>query len=609
MSGTIGQVFLPSSPGTPVGRFQFIASREGGREVEVGTPVSADTSEGTVVGMVVDMRTVGTQSDAVAAELAGTQVARLGESVVAEVQVLSSERMRPVRAGSVRPASAREIAAATGATSMRKQVPAGVVELGGGGFAPVAFDFDFLLGPQAAHMLVGGLSGLAAKTSYMGVLLASALAAAGESEDRVAALIFNVKGEDLIYLDQKPEKEFSLSEADLAIYAALGVPPEPFADVTVFAPALPASSEGTLSPRRDALRIGWDLALIWPYLRHFLGDVVFEDEKIASFLSEFETFCLRSRDTLNKVTTFNQLESWFADRLREAEESESMYAWRSHHKATVWRLRRMLMGLRPRAGGLLVGGSARSGEDVQDEGWRSGQVVVVDIAGLHPIVQSVVIARTVERLLKSAEDGRLGVDHLVVMADELNAFAPSQGSEMSTVRKVLQRVSTQGRYAGISLWGAGQKLSKVDELVRDNAASRALGMTSDGELSSGVYGRLPQGLIERIATLPKGFMLLSHHSFRAPLVVRFPRPAWRTGRSRTTGGTRPSATSALKMSQASLARLSEGLSPEVVGEVMSSHDDAGSALAELQRMREPDMHRTALHARSAFDPENPFDLE
>lgn len=607
MQDVLGQVFLPSAPGTPVGRFQFIASRESGSEVEVGTPVAADTSEGTVVGMVVDMRTVGTQSDAVAAELAGEQVARLGESVVAEVQVLSSARMRPVRAGKVRPASAEEIADATGASSMRRQVPAGVLQLGDGGFAPVSFDFDFLLGPQAAHLLVGGLSGLAAKTSYMGVLLASALAASSE-QDRVAALIFNVKGEDLIYLDQDPEPGYELSDTDRSIYAALGVPSRPFQDVTVYAPGLPASSEGTLSPREGALRLGWDLTMSWPYLRHFLGEVVFEDEKVASFLAEFDAFCLKARDPLQRITTFNQLESWFSDRLREAEESESQYAWRSHHKATVWRIRRMLMGLRSRSSGLLVGGSARSGEDIQDEGWRPGQVVVVDIAGLPSMVQSVVIARTVERLMSAAEAGRLGADHLVVMADELNTFAPSQGSEMHTVRRVLQKVSTQGRYAGISLWGAGQKLSKIDELVRDNAASRALGMTAEGELSSGVYGRMPQGLTERVATLPKGFMLLSHHSFRAPLVVRFPRPAWRTGRSRTTGGSRPMVTSALGLSGSALGRLSEGVPDEVVAQVMASHDDADAARAELERIREPDMRRTALHERSAFDPENPFDL-
>jgi DNA helicase HerA-like ATPase len=221
----------------------------------------------------------------------------------------------------------------------------------------------------------------------------------------------------------------------------------------------------------------------------------------------------------------------------------------------------------------------------------------------------VVIARTTERVLRSAENGELGVDHLVVVADELNSFAPAQGGEMANVRKILQRVATQGRYAGISLWGAGQKLSKIDELVRDNAATRALGITADGELASGVYGRMPSGLTERIATLPKGYMALSHYSFRSTLVVRFPRPAWRTGKAKTTGGSRPNSLSALALSDRSIERLTEGVAPDLVESVLAGSASRDEAIGKLSDARVPDMHKTALHEPSSFDPVNPFDLD
>lgn len=200
------------------------------------------------------------------------------------------------------------------------------------------------------------------------------------------------------------------------------------------------------------------------------------------------------------------------------------------------------------------------------------------------------------------------MDHLVVIADELNAFAPSMGSEMGRIRKVLQKVSTQGRYAGISLWGAGQKLSKVDEMVRDNAATRALGVTSDGELSSGIYGNMPSGLVERIATLAKGYMALSHYSFRSTLIARFPRPAWRTGRSRTTGSVKPKSTSVLGLSDASIRRLTEGNSAEDVENLINSSASAQEALEKLERSRVPDMSAAVVHEPSSFDPDNPFDL-
>ena len=605
---SLGTVYLPSGAGTPVGRFDFIVEPDAGTIVEIGTPVAADTAEGTLVGTVVDMRTVGTDSDPVVADLSGTRVAHIADVVVATVQVFHSDTLRPIRAGRVRPATRDEMERATGAARMDWKIPAGVVTLADGSYAPVHFDGNALLGPESAHLMVGGLSGQAAKTSYIGTLLAASLHAADEHH-RVAALIFNVKGEDLIWLDQAPSAGFELDDVDRAIYAALGVPAEPFRDVTVYSPGLPAGGRGTRSPRPDACRIGWDLPQVVPYLRFLLGNIVFEDEKIASFLADFQARLLNHRDPSQRIDTFDKLDAWFRERLGEAEETDTAYAWGSHHKATMWRLRRMLLGLVPRCGGLVLTGASRPNDDVPVEGWVNGQVVVVDIAGLSADVQSVVIARTIERLLRSAENGGLGVDHLVVVADELNAFAPSQGAEMSAVRKILQRLATQGRYAGISLWGAGQKLSKVDELVRDNAATRALGITADGELGSGVYGRLPSGIAERIATLPKGTMALSHYSFRSMLVARFPRPAWRTGKSRTSGGIRPTSTSVLGVNNASLERLTEGIHDGLVDEIIGSSSNPDQARTRLENARVPDMSRAALHEPSAFDPGNPFDLD
>jgi hypothetical protein len=605
----LGRVYLPANPGTPVGRFQFLLDPDAGRNVEIGTPVAAETSEGVIVGAVVDMRTVGTSTDPVLADLAGPgQLARLSEVVVAEVQVFHSERLRSIRSGLVRAASASEMLLATGYEKMDWPIPAGVVPLADGSKVAVCFDGHALLGPESAHLTVGGLSGQAAKTSYIGMLLRSAIHHGGPGRG-VAALVFNVKGEDLIWLDEKPAQGFELTQDDLAIYQALGIPAEPFENVSVYAPALPAGAAGTRSPRPDARRLGWDLPMVWPYLRHLLGPVIYEDEKVASFLGEFRAFCLQNPDPVQRIDTFEKLDAWFSQRLAEAEESDTPYAWRTHHKATMWRLRRMLTGILPRTSGLVLHGISRPGDDIPVKGWAHGQVLVIDIAGLSTEIQSVVIARTVERILASAEAGELGVEHLVVVADELNAFAPSQGTEMATVRKTLQRVATQGRYAGISLWGAGQKLSKVDELVRDNAATRALGITADGELASGVYGRMPSGLLERIATLPKGFMALSHYSFRSTLVVRFPRPAWRTGKAKTTAASRPGSISSLGLSTASVERLTEGVHGDLVEEVLGRSSSPEQARASLERARIPDMHKTALHERSVFDPDNPFDLE
>lgn len=612
----LGTIYLPSNPGTPVGKFDFLVDPESGSGVEIGTPVSAETAEGIVVGAVVDMRTVGTANDPIAADLNSSYevgpTAFIREVMVATVQVFYSPSLRPVRAGTVRSATPEEMLHATGYYNMDWPIPAGVVPMVDGSFAKVCFDGKALLGPESQGLNVGGLSGQAAKSSYIGTLLRSAIAHGVAGTDSVAALIFNVKGTDFIYLDEPPAEGYELSDDDKAMYKALGVPATPFEDVTVYAPSLPAGSAGNQSARIDSAKLSWDLPMIWPYIKYFAPHLA-DDEKWQSFRAEFEEMKLNNPNPNLRIDTFDKLESWMDEQLAiangEGEDGQqSQMAWRSHHVASFRRFKRLLTSLPARCGGLLTRGAAKPGCDIPAISWTQGEVVVVDVAGLHTDVQAVVIARTVERLLRSAENGELGVDHLMLVADELNAFAPTSGGEMGAVKKILQRVATQGRYAGISLIGAGQALSKVDDLIVSNAASSALGRTADAELASGVYGRMPNGLTERIATLPKGWMALKHYSFRSTLLVRFPRPAWRTGKSKTLGATRPKIDSVLKMTERSLARAQEGIRSDIAETIISSSSSREEALEKLAKSRVPDMSKVALHEESAFDPENPFDF-
>ena len=67
---------------------------------------------------------------------------------------------------------------------------------------PIYIDADFLLGPEAAHLTVTGVSGLATKTSAVEWLLASIFAHFPAAKGSVAAVCFNVKGPDLCFLDQ-----------------------------------------------------------------------------------------------------------------------------------------------------------------------------------------------------------------------------------------------------------------------------------------------------------------------------------------------------------------------------------------------------------------------
>lgn len=612
-SEPVGSVYLPAGAGTPVGKFEFLVDPDNGSTIEIGTMVTAHTDEGAVVGVVVDMRTVGTDSDPVSADISRRPGEKLGYFPAvrcAQVQVLSSGSLRPVGAGVVHAATEQEVKSATNQDKMDWPIPIGVISLADGSHAPVCVDGNFVLGPEAQGLSVFGRSGVASKTSFMSVALRSALNSGNEFDHRVGALVFNVKGTDLTSLDMEPEESKALTDEDRAIYAAMGLDATPFQDVTNH--AVPVLDGGpTSTQREDALALSWDLRMVWPYIGMFFN--VFEDDKLAAFVAQFEDNLLRHPNSSLRVDSFEKLERWFNDEISAAEESGSDYIWRNLvHIATARRLRRMFSGLHARGKGLFAKGVVKdtSRFDVPTSGWRHGQMRVVDIAGLPSEVQGFCIARTVDRIMRAAERGELGVDHLVVLTDELNAWAPSGSArEVDRVRKSLQKVATQGRYAGVSLFGAAQAASKIDDLLRDNCATKAVGSSAEAELTSGVHGRMPGGLVERVATLPKGQMMLFHTAFRQAVVVTFPRPAWLMGRSKTTGGAKPTVQSVLRehLGDKAYAKVTKGLDDDQIAEIASAGGDIAGAVDSLANAAEPSTAR--IHEPRDVDPNNPFDLD
>jgi uncharacterized protein len=109
---------------------------------------------------------------------------------------------------------------------------------------PVYVNFEFLDGTRGAHVSISGVSGIATKTSFAMFLLhsiANCGVLAGEAHN-TKALVFSVKGEDLLFLDYANSK---LTTSQEQRYAALGLPAAPFGNVRVFAPPRKGDPAGT----------------------------------------------------------------------------------------------------------------------------------------------------------------------------------------------------------------------------------------------------------------------------------------------------------------------------------------------------------------------------
>src|SRR5690606_12631624 len=114
---------------------------------------------------------------------------------------------------------------------MEKQLAVGLSRDG----EPLYVNLEFLDGTRGAHVNISGVSGVATKTTYATFLLYSLFTSGvlGGEAVNTKALIFNVKGEDLLFLDRPNTK---LDDAERDRYRQLGLTAGAFPSVGILAP-------------------------------------------------------------------------------------------------------------------------------------------------------------------------------------------------------------------------------------------------------------------------------------------------------------------------------------------------------------------------------------
>lgn len=473
-------------------------------------------------------------------------------------------------------------------------IPVGVY-VAGGLEAPVLLDCDFLLGPEAAHLNISGVSGLATKTSAAQFLLSSIFQTFPRHKGSIAAVCFNVKGPDLCFLDQPAE----LGDDDRRLYQRLGLSPDVFQGVHYYAPY---KADGVnLNTLRSHAELGectkplvWGLREILDYAEVVMNrdDIDAKADAFIDFLAErvvgrtFQDELLRREPF--EVQSFADLEEFFRaifDFLEAVGRGGEV--WRTHHVATIRKVRNRLGNISTRAKGLVTDDGAAS--DLPWGSFEDRSLHVLDVAGLDPLAQDLVFARVVSRLREHLERRDLGVDHVVVFVDELNKYAPSDGPD-TYVRKMLLDLSERGRYLGLVLFSAQQFRSQVMRRVVGNAGTALFGRMDPDELATPGYSTLTAATRSKLAALPKGELMLRHPHFTQPVFVRFPRPAVLTGRE---GVTRFPPAADLPFADAvarQLRALDRGITADTVRELVHGRREADvrRALAATRRARPDD---------------------
>ena len=472
------------------------------------------------------------------ASLTPTRRAEIRLYTAAVLRHVPEEPLQPVPMGQVYLAADADVATALRMDGYLKPgastgIPIGVYRAGGMD-AAVYLDADFLLGPEAAHLNISGVSGLATKTSAIEWILSSIFAHFPEQKGSVAAVCFNVKGPDLCFLDQPG----IIDEADQALYARCGVPAAPFQNVQYFAPYKPDGfSLNTLRSHEalmhNVVSLTWGLREVLQYAEVLLNkdDVDAKADALIDFIRERivdrefkDPQLLGNKHYL--VRSFADLEAWFRDVL-SAMEGKNNDGWRTHHVATIRKVRNRLSNISTRCAGLVTDGGTVS--DLPFGSFQDRTVYVIDVAALEEDAQDLIFARVVTKLREHLEKRDLGVNHVVVFVDELNKYAPSDGHD-TYVRKMLLDLAERGRYLGLVLFSAQQFRSQVHRRVVGNSGTSLYGRMDADELSTPGYAVLSPAIRTKLGTLEKGQLMVRHPHFTQPIFVRFPRPAVMRGR-------------------------------------------------------------------------------
>jgi uncharacterized protein len=596
-------------PSTPH-QFHFWTARES--PIGIGAIVRVEENGRVVYGVVTDgfaysdlvtpmHAVIGADGDPVAAGSEGTVRAEIRLFTAAVLRQMPEEPLQPVPLGSVWLASDADVVLALRMDAYTRGdratgIPVGLYA-GGGSEAPVYLDCDFLLGPEAAHLNITGVSGLATKTSAVEFLLSSIFQTFPAHKGSVAAVCFNVKGPDLCFLDQPA----SLNAEDLRQYARLGLRPEPFENVRYYAPLKPDGVNLNSLRTNEALAgntepLVWGLREVLDYAEVVLNrdDIDAKADAFIDFLAErvvgreYVDEMLRGKSF--QVQSFADLDEFFRAIFDFMEAmGRGSEVWRTHHVATIRKVRNRLSNISTRSKGLVTDDGVAN--DLPWGRFEDRSVHVVDVAGLDPLAQDLVFARVVSKLREHLERRDLGVDHVVVFVDELNKYAPADGPD-TYVRKMLLDLSERGRYLGLVLFSAQQFRSQVQRRVVGNAGTGIYGRMDMDELAMPAYTTLSPATKIKLATLPKGELMLRHPHFTQPIFVKFPRPAVLNSRE---GIERFPPAAELPFEDAvarQMRRLDRRVSADAVRELIHGRreEDVRRALAATRRERPADAY-------------------
>ncbi|NJO17779.1 MAG: ATP-binding protein [Thioploca sp.] len=464
------------------------------------------------------------------------QTLRLGVSI-AKCKVLSNHPQNgieseqiymPIQDGSpVYFAHESEIIEALGLKYINNPIPAGFIETSNAS-VPIHFNRDFLIGPEGAHLNISGISGLATKTSYAMFLLQ----ALQQKQNDIAIIILNVKGTDLLRLDEANPK---LQSQDQHEYKKSGLECKPFEQVTYFYPYQNNEdkfySHTYLS--KEVLEQQHRSNCAFNYIYTYEND----RENLDLLFSNIDDPNQTMESILNEIVENPEFDglTWesFLSAIKE-------YTQKGHSKGkeiSIASWRKFTRLIRKSINNNIFQGSKGASrkkhcylkEKIQNI--QNSDIFVIDIAKLDEQIQCFVFGDIVKAVyeLKLGETERKEESipkQVIIFVDELNKYAAASAPKNSPILNAILEISERGRSMGVILFSAEQFKSDIHDRAKGNCSTHVYGRTNAIEISKPDYRFIPKVFTNMMTRLSKGELIIEHPIFRTLLKIKFPFPAY-----------------------------------------------------------------------------------
>lgn len=447
-------------------------------------------------------------------------------------------------------ANAIEVSQALGLSNIKQPVLCGYLEMYNGSDdeehikLQVNIDSRFLIGPEGAHLNVSGISGLAAKTSYTMFLIKSiqdkCIKAQQnndiENDDDVAFVLFNVKGKDLLALDEPNEFDSEDEKQEtFELYDELGMSKEPFKNVTYYYPYSDRNCWNTYIERAN-LEDQQNLKKAFYYKYEYEYDKDNLDLMFASLDDPTQSMDSILNYIISNQGEFGNLNDWedFLDEVQkrckagvQGDKEITVASWRKFN-----RIVRKSIYKNGIFGSVHNKNETRIPEALKKI--KKNEVHVIDIAKLNEDMQGFVFGDAVRTIydlqlgqFNSDMDDYLPPSKIVVFIDELNKYASSDAPKSSPVLRQVIDIAERGRSLGIVLFSAEQFRSVIHPRVTGNCSTHAYGRTNVIEISKNDYKFIPPVYKNMMTRLKQGEYIIQNPLFRSLLNVKFPKPIYR----------------------------------------------------------------------------------